>query len=47
MENAAKPGNQVPVLPKRREARLPVALNVRGFWALTPMASPSIKPGDG
>ncbi len=29
MENAAKPGNQIPVLPKRREARLPVALNVR------------------
>jgi hypothetical protein len=29
MENAAKPGNQVPVLPKRREARMPVALNVR------------------
>ena len=29
MENGAKPGNPVPVLPKRREARLPVALNVR------------------
>lgn len=29
MENAVKPGNQVPVLPKRGEARLPVELNVR------------------
>jgi hypothetical protein len=29
MENTAKPGSQVPVLPKRREARMPVALNVR------------------
>ncbi len=29
MENAVKPGIQVPVLPKRREVRLPVELNVR------------------
>jgi len=29
MENAAKPGGQVPVLPKRREVRMPVALTVR------------------
>ncbi len=29
MENAVKPGNQVPVLPKRREARLLVTLDVR------------------
>jgi hypothetical protein len=29
MDFAVKPGNQVPVLPKRREARLPVTLNVR------------------
>jgi len=29
MENAARPGSSVPVLPKRREARMPVALNVR------------------
>jgi hypothetical protein len=29
MQNTAKPGSQVPVLPKRREVRMPVALNVR------------------
>lgn len=29
MDFVAKPGNQVPVLPKRREARLPATLNVR------------------
>jgi len=29
MDFAVKPGNQVAVLPKRREARLPAALNVR------------------
>jgi hypothetical protein len=29
MDYVAKPGAQVPVLPKRREARLPAALNVR------------------
>ncbi len=29
MDFAVKPGNQVPVLPKRREARLPVTLSVR------------------
>lgn len=29
MENTVKPGNQVAVLPKRREARLPVELDVR------------------
>jgi hypothetical protein len=29
MDFAVKPGNQVPVLPKRREARLPAALSVR------------------
>ncbi len=29
MENAVKPSNQAPVLPKRREPRLPVELNVR------------------
>src|ERR1700676_2329617 len=29
MENAVKPSNQAPVLPKRREARLLVTLDVR------------------
>lgn len=29
MENVAKPASQVPVLPKRREVRMPVALSVR------------------
>jgi hypothetical protein len=29
MDFAVRPGNQVPVLPKRREARLPATLNVR------------------
>lgn len=29
MDFVAKPGNPVPVLPKRREARLPATLNVR------------------
>jgi hypothetical protein len=29
MDSAVKPNSQVPVLPKRREARLPVALGVR------------------
>lgn len=29
MENGPRSGSQVPVLPKRREARMPVALNVR------------------